>query len=114
MEQAQPGRVGRRLAAIVAADVAGYSRLMGFDEVGTARTLREHRVVADALVAKHGGRIVKTTGDFVLLEFPSVVDVVECSVAVQAAMAERNQGVLQDRRMLFRIGINLGDILIEG
>jgi TolB-like protein/class 3 adenylate cyclase len=114
MAQEQPVRVGRRLAAIVAADVAGYSRLMGLDEVGTARTLREHRKVTDALVAKHGGRIVKTTGDGVLLEFPSVVDAVECAVAVQAVMAQRNAGVPQDRRMLFRIGINLGDILIEG
>src|SRR6201987_4652053 len=108
------GRVGRRLAAIVAADVAGYSRLMGLDEVGTARTLREHRAVTDALVAKHGGRIVKTTGDGVLLEFPSVVDAVECAVAVQAGMAQRNEGVPQDRSMLLRIGINLGDIRIEG
>ena len=107
-------RVGRRLSAIVAADVAGYSRLMGLDEVGTARTLREHRKVTDALVAKHGGRLVKTTGDGVLLEFPSVVDAVECAVAVQAVMAQRNEGVPEDRRMLFRIGINLGDILIEG
>jgi len=114
MTEAHPGRVGRRLAAIVAADVAGYSRLMGLDEVGTARTLREHRVVTDALVAKHGGRLVKTTGDGVLLEFPSVIDAVECAVAVQAVMAERNEGVHADRRMLFRIGINLGDILIEG
>ena len=114
MEQEQPVRVGRRLAAIVAADVAGYSRLMGLDEVGTARTLREHRKVIDALVAKHGGRLVKTTGDGVLLEFPSVVDAVECAVAVQAVMARRNEGIPQDRRMLFRIGINLGDILIEG
>jgi TolB-like protein/tetratricopeptide (TPR) repeat protein len=114
MEQEQSGRVGRRLAAIVAADVAGYSRLMGLDEVGTARTLREHRKVTDALVAKHGGRLVKATGDGVLLEFPSVVDAVECAVAVQAVMAQRNEGVPQDRRMLFRIGINLGDILIEG
>jgi TolB-like protein len=114
MEQEQPVRVGRRLAAIVAADVAGYSRLMGLDEVGTARTLREHRKVTDALVAKHGGRLVKATGDGVLLEFPSVVDAVECAVAVQASMAERNQGVPEDRRMLLRIGINLGDILIEG
>jgi TolB-like protein len=114
MEQEQSVRVGRRLAAIVAADVAGYSRLMGLDEVGTARTLREHRKVTDALVAKHGGRLVKTTGDGVLLEFPSVVDAVECAVAVQAVMAQRNEGIPQDRRMLFRIGINLGDILIEG
>src|SRR5580692_773682 len=114
MEQEQPVRVGRRLAAIVAADVAGYSRLMGVDEVGTARTLREHRAVIDPLVAKHGGRLVKTMGDGVLIEFPSVVDAVECAVAVQAVMARRNEGIPQDRRMLFRIGINLGDVLIEG
>lgn len=107
-------RVERRLAAVLAADVAGYSRLMGLDEVGTARTLREHRAVTDALVAKHAGRIVKTTGDGVLLEFPSVVDAVECAVAVQAVMDQRNEGVPVDRQMLFRIGINLGDILIEG
>src|SRR6201987_5037875 len=114
MEQEQPARVGRRLAAIVAADVAGYSRLMGRDEVGTARTLRVHRKATDALVAKHGGRLVKTTGDGVLLEFASVVDAVEYAVAVQAVMAERNEGIPQDLRMQFRIGINLGDILIEG
>src|ERR1700754_2697202 len=114
MEQEQPVRVGRRLAAIVAADVAGYSRLMGLDEVGTARTLREHRKVTDALVEKHGGRLVKSTGDGVLLEFSSVVDAVECAVAVQEVMAERNEGVPLDRQMRLRIGINLGDILIEG
>jgi TolB-like protein/Flp pilus assembly protein TadD len=114
MEPEHPVRIGRRLAAIVAADVAGYSRLMGLDEVGTARTLREHRKVTDALVEKHGGRLVKSTGDGVLLEFPSVVDAVECAVALQAVMAERNEGVPVDRQMLFRIGINLGDILIEG
>jgi class 3 adenylate cyclase len=72
----------------------------GFDEVGTARTLREHRAVTDALVAKHGGRIVKATADGLLLEFPSVVDAVECAVAVQAVMVERNQGVPQDQHML--------------
>ena len=87
---------------------------MGLDEVGTARTLREHRAVIDALVTKHGGRLVKSTGDGVLLEFPSVVDAVECAVAVQAVMDHRNQSIPQDRRMLFRIGVNLGDILIEG
>jgi TolB-like protein len=114
MEHEQPVRVGRRLSAIVAADVAGYSRLMGLDEVGTVRTLREHRAVTDALVAKHGGRLVKSTGDGVLLEFPSVVDAVECAVAVQQVMAQRNEGVPADRQMQFRIGINLGDILIEG
>ena len=100
------GRVHRRLAAILTADVAGYSRLMGLDEVGTARTLREHRAATDALVAKHGGRIVKTTGDGLLLEFPSVVDAVECAVAMQAVLAERNEGIPEDRRMLYRIGIN--------
>src|SRR5437763_1902510 len=114
MQQDQPPRIGRRLAAIVAADVAGYSRLMGLDEVGTARALREHRMVTDALVAKHGGRLVKSTGDGVLLEFPSVVDAVECTVAVQAVMAKRNEGIPADRRMLYRIGVNLSDILIEG
>src|SRR5215813_13754946 len=91
MEREQSPRVGRRLAAIVAADVAGYSRLMGLDEVGTARTLREHRRVIDAVVAKHGGRLVKSTGDGVLLEFPSVVDAVECAVAVHALVAEPNE-----------------------
>ena len=104
----------RRLAAILAADVAGYSRLMGRDEAGTVRTLREHRAVADALVAKHGGRIVKTTGDGLLIEFPSVVDAVECAVAVQAAMATGNAGIAPDARMLFRVGINLGDIVVDG
>src|SRR4051812_21828929 len=107
-------RVERRLSAILAADVAGYSRLMGIDEVGTARNLREHRTVSDALIARHGGRIVKTTGDGLLLEFASVVDAVECAVAVQQVMEERNVGVPRELRMLFRIGINLGDILIEG
>jgi TolB-like protein/class 3 adenylate cyclase len=114
MVHEQPSPVGRRLSAIVAADVAGYSRLMGLDEAGTARILREHRVIADAVIAKHGGRIVKTMGDGLLIEFLSVVDAVECAVAVQTVMAERNEGVPLDRLMLFRIGINLGDILIEG
>jgi TolB-like protein/class 3 adenylate cyclase len=107
-------RVERRLAAILAADVAGYSRLMGLDEVGTAQVLREHRVVMDALVAKHSGRVVKTTGDGLLIEFHSVVDAVECALVIQAVMAERNEGVPPDRRMLFRIGVNLGDVLVEG
>src|SRR3954454_17138336 len=101
MEQDR-SRVERRLAAILAADIAGYSRLMGIDEVGTARSLREHRVVSDALIARHGGRIVKTTGDGLLLEFASVVDAVECAVAIQAVMTDRNLDVPQDRRMIFR------------
>jgi len=108
-----PERVERKLAAILAADVAGFSRLMGADEVGAARGLREHRAAVDPIVARHGGRIVKTTGDGLLLEFPSIVAAVECAVAVQEVMAERNAEVSQDRRMLFRIGINLGDVLIE-
>ena len=102
-------RAERRLAAILAADVAGYSRLMGADEAGTARVLREHRAAVDPVVSTHGGRIVKTTGDGV-----SIVAAVECAVAVQKLMAERNADVPEDRRMLFRIGINLGDVLIEG
>jgi class 3 adenylate cyclase len=93
MTEERPGRIERRLAAILAADVVGYSRLMGLDEAGTARVLREHRVVVDALVARHAGRIVKTTGDGLLVEFLSVVDAVECAAAVQAVMAVRNEGV---------------------
>ena len=108
-----PERIERKLVAILAADIAGYSRLMGVDEVGTARALREHRAAVDPIMASHGGRIVKTTGDGVLLQFPSVVAAVECAVAVQNLMAERNADVPQDRRMLFRMGINLGDVLIE-
>ena len=104
----------RRLAAIVAADVVGYSRLMGEDEAGTARAVREHREAARPIVADHGGRIVKTTGDGLLLEFPSVVAAVECAIAIQNLMAERNAGTLQTKRILYRIGVNLGDVLIEG
>jgi TolB-like protein len=104
----------RRLAAILAADVVGYSRLMGEDEAGTARALREHRTAADPLIAEHGGRIVKTTGDGVLTEFGSVVGAVQCAVALQKLMAERNAGVPGDRRMDLRIGVHLGDVLIDG
>jgi TolB-like protein len=107
-------RIERRLTAILTADIAGYSRLMGIDEVGTARALREHRAAVDPIMASHGGRIVKTTGDGVLVEFPSIVAAVECAVAVQKLMAERNADLLEDRQMRFRIGINLGDVLIEG
>jgi adenylate cyclase len=107
-------RVQRRLTAILAADVAGYSRLMGLDEAGTARTLHEHRAAVDPIVAHYGGRIVKTTGDGVLLEFPSIVAAVDCAVVVQNLMRERNRDVPEELRMLFRIGINLGDVLIDG
>jgi len=104
----------RRLAAILAADIAGYSRLMGADEVGTVQALREHREAADPLIAQHGGRIVKTTGDGVLIEFGSVVGAVECALGLQRLAAERNAGTPAERRMEWRIGIHIGDVLIEG
>ncbi len=104
----------RRLAAILAADVVGYSRLMGEDEAGTALSVREHREAARPIVAGLGGRIVKTTGDGLLLEFPSVVAAVECAIAIQKLMAERNAGTPEDKRIVYRIGVNLGDVLIEG
>jgi adenylate cyclase len=106
--------VERRLAAILAADVAGYSRLMGVDEAGTARALREHHAAADPLVSQHGGRVVKTTGDGVLIEFGSVVGAVQCAIALQELAAERNAGSPDERRMEWRIGIHLGDVLVEG
>jgi adenylate cyclase len=107
-------RVERRLAAILAADVAGYSRLMGRDEAGTARRLRDHLAAMRPIVGKHAGRIVKTTGDGVLIEFPSVVAAVECAIKVQKLMARRNAKVLTDQRVLYRMGINLGEVLVEG
>src|SRR6516164_4918921 len=107
------GRVERRLTAILTADVAGYSRLMGFDEVGTLKALKSHRKeVVDPAIAAHNGRIVKTTGDGMLVEFPSVVDAVTCAVAVQSKMAERNECAVV--KINFRIGINIGDIIIDG
>jgi class 3 adenylate cyclase len=98
----------------LAADVAGYSRLMGANEEGTARALREHRSAADPLVAQYGGRIVKTTGDGVLIEFASVVGAVECALSLQKLAAERNADVPGERRMEWRIGVHLGDVLVEG
>jgi class 3 adenylate cyclase len=105
----------RRLAAILAADVAGYSRLMGDDEVGTLRVLNTHRKeLIDPNIANHHGRIVKTTGDGMLVEFASIVDAVACAVSIQRGMIDRNQTVAEDKRIVFRIGINVGDIIIEG
>ncbi len=104
----------RRLAAILAADVVGYSRLMGEDEAGTALSVREHREAARPVVAGFGGRIVKTTGDGLLLEFPSVVAAVECAIAIQKLMVERNAETAEAKRIIYRIGVNLGDVLIEG
>ena len=107
-------RVERRLTAILAADVAGYSRLMGLDEEGTLAGLKTlRREVADPKIKEHRGRIVNTTGDGLLSEFASVVDAVRCAVEVQREIAARNTGVQADRRIDFRIGINLGDIMID-
>ena len=104
----------RRLAAILAADVAGYSRLMGADEEATLAALKAiRRELSDPKVNEHHGRIVKTTGDGLLIEFSSVVDAVRCAVEVQRAMAERNTEVPVARRIEFRIGINLGDIILD-
>ncbi|MGA8885516.1 MAG: adenylate/guanylate cyclase domain-containing protein, partial [Pseudolabrys sp.] len=108
-------RVDRRLAAILATDIAGYSRLMGTDEEGTLRQLKAHRKeLVDPKITEHRGRIVKTTGDGMLVEFVSVVDAVRCAVEVQRAMVERNASVPSDKRIEFRVGINVGDIIIDG
>jgi adenylate cyclase len=107
-------RVERRLAAVLMADVAGYSRLMGEDEEGTHAALSAlRREVSDPKIAEHRGRIVKTTGDGLLVEFASAVDAVRCAVELQREMALRNDGVPKERRIEFRIGINLGDIIID-
>jgi TolB-like protein/class 3 adenylate cyclase len=104
----------RRLAAILAADVAGYSRLMGADEEGTLERLKAlRRELFDPTIAEHRGRVVKTTGDGLLVEFASVVDAVRCAVAVQQAISEQNTGVAADNRIELRIGINLGDVIVE-
>src|SRR6266700_859556 len=98
----------RRLAAILAADVVGYSRLMGADEEGTHERLQAHlRELVDPKIREHRGRTVKNTGDGVLAEFPSVVDAVRCAVEVQREMADRNAEIPEDKRITFRIGINL-------
>ena len=108
-------RPQRRLAAVLAADVAGFSRLMGADEEDTVRSLKAHRqAVFDPQVAAHRGRIVKTTGDGLLIEFGSVVYAIDCACAVQTAIAHRNDDVPADRRLVFRVGINLGDVIIDG
>jgi class 3 adenylate cyclase/TolB-like protein len=112
---AKQEHVERRLAAILAADVVGYSRLMGADEVGTLRALKTLRKDAiDPAIAGHGGRIVKTTGDGLLAEFPSVVDAVACAVTIQRRMLDRGKDVPHDKRIVIRIGINVGDIIIDG
>ena len=106
--------VERRLTAILAADVAGYSRLTGIDEEGTHVQLKEHlRVLVDPKISEHRGHVVKNTGDGMLAEFSSVVDAMRCAVEVQRGMSERNTGVPQEKRIEFRIGINVGDVIID-
>src|SRR6202023_4285279 len=101
-------KVARRLAAILAADIAGYSALMGADEEATVRDLKGHQAVVLPMVKENGGRIIDTAGDGTLAEFPSVVNAVKCAVAIQSKMAERNAAIEPERRMQFRVGINIG------
>ncbi len=105
----------RRLAAILSTDVVGYSRLMELDEAGTLTMLKNHRLeLIDPAITEHRGRIVKLMGDGTLVEFASVIDAVACAVAIQASMAERNDGTPEDRRIELRIGVHMGDIIVEG
>ena len=107
--------VERRLAAILAADVVGYSRLMGADEIGTLRALQAHRrELIDPKIATHRGRIVKTTGDGLLVEFPSAVEAVACAIAVQRGSQRATPCVAEESQLTFRIGVNVGDIISEG
>src|SRR5664279_2226804 len=103
----------RRLAAIVCADVAGYSRLMGADEAGTHAAFKAHRSAMYPIVLNHGGRIVKNTGDGFLLEFPSVVGAIEAAIEMQQLMAERNALLPADRVMKFRVGVHMGDVIAD-
>src|SRR5213080_4151707 len=105
----------RKLAAIIAADVVGYSRLMGDDEAGTLAALKTHRrELIDPKIAEHHGRIVKTTGDGLLAEFASVVDATRCAAEVQRGMLDREPDAPEERRLRLRIGVNLGDVIAEG
>ena len=109
------GRDERRLTAILAADVVGYSRLIEADESGTRAALRAlHSEITDPHIAEHAGRIVSTAGDSILAEFASVVDAVQCAAEIQRAVADRNEGVPEEKRIQFRIGVNVGDIIVEG
>src|SRR6201993_2935855 len=108
-----PMTVSRRLVAVFAADVEGYSRLMGADEVGTLKGLTECRAILDKLIGEHRGRIANTAGDSVLAEFGSAVDAVQCAVDAQAALAEANASLAPDRRINFRIGVHIGDVMVR-
>jgi len=106
--------VERKLAAILAADVVGYSHLMQLDEVGTLRALRASRAIVDRLISEHRGRIFTTAGDSVLADFASAVDAVECALEVQQAIAEENTQRPASEQMRFRIGVHLGDVIVDG
>src|SRR6516164_6762053 len=106
-------RMERRLAAILAADIAGYSALMGADEARTVRDLKGHQAVVLPMIGEFAGRIIDTAGDGILAEFPSVVNAVKCALAIQSRMAERNAAIEPERRMQFRVGINIGDVVYD-
>jgi adenylate cyclase len=108
-----PMAVSRKLVAVFAADVEGYSRLMGTDEVGTLKSLTERRATLDWLIGEHRGRIANTAGDSVLAEFGSAVDAVQCAVEVQTALAEANASLSPDKRITFRVGIHIGDVMVR-
>src|SRR5215468_9068796 len=112
-EGPEKSKVLRKLAAILAADIAGYSALMGADEAGTVRDLKAHQGVILPIITEHGGRIIDTAGDGILAEFGSVVNAAECAVLIQRTMAQRNADVEEARRMRFRIGINQGDVVFD-
>src|ERR1700759_3126711 len=105
--------VSRKLVAVFAADVEGYSRLMGLDEVGTLKGLTERRAILDRFIGEHKGRIANTAGDSVLAEFGSAVDAVKCAVEAQAALAEANSNLPIDRRINFRMGVHIGDVMVR-
>src|SRR5467141_4136114 len=110
----RPEPIERKLAAILHADVQGYSRLLGEDEVTTLRTVASHLALMRSLVEQHGGRAVGSRGDSLLAEFPSIVDAVQCAVEIQQALTVRNAEVSLTRRVEFRTGINLGEVVVEG
>src|SRR5262245_37523668 len=107
-------RVQRRLATVLAADAVGYSRLIGRDEEGTLATLRAHRQIFDRLIEQHGGRVFGSAGDSIVAEFASPVEAVRCATEIQFEVDRRNAGLSEPNRLRFRIGINLGDVVVEG
>ena len=109
-----PTKISRRLVAVFAADVEAYSRLVGSDEVGTLKGLTERRAILDKLIGDHGGRIANTAGDSVLAEFGSAVEAVQCAIDAQIALVESNSSLPPDRRIQFRIGIHIGDVVVRG